>query len=304
MSARELVVLGTASQAPTRYRNHNGYFLRWDAEGILFDPGEGTQRQFLLAGVSPTAITRVCVSHFHGDHCLGLPGIIQRFSLDRIPHTVEIHFPASGAPWYERLRHASIFDDRADVVARPVSGPGVVAGPLPFTLEARPLDHRVDAVGWRIQEPDGRRMLPDRLAAAGITGPAIARLRSEGRIEVGDRTVPVEDMSVLRRGQVFAFVMDTRICDAAIELARGADLLVCESTFLTRDHDLAQAYGHMTAAQAATVAREAGARKLVLTHFSQRYTDDREFLEEASAIFPDVVVARDLDRIEVPKRVT
>jgi ribonuclease Z len=84
MSARELVVLGTASQAPTRTRNHNGYLLRWDDEGILFDPGEGTQRQLTLAGVAASAITRICITHFHGDHCLGLPGVIQRLSLDRV----------------------------------------------------------------------------------------------------------------------------------------------------------------------------------------------------------------------------
>src|SRR5438874_162410 len=234
---RELVVLGTASQVPTRYRNHNGYLLRWDGEGILFDPGEGTQRQFLLAGVSPTAITRICVSHFHGDHCLGLPGIIQRLSLDRIQHRVEVHYPASGQAFYERLRHASLFDDRADVVASPVSDDPVtvVAGPEPFTLAARPLDHRVDAIGWRLEEPAGRRMVPARLAAAGVRGPHVGRLQREGALTVSGRRVTVEEVSDLRPGQRFAFVMDTRMCDAARELAEGADLLVGESTFLDRD---------------------------------------------------------------------
>lgn len=103
MSVRELVVLGTASQVPTRYRNHNGYLLRWDGAGLLFDPGEGTQRQMLLAGVSATDVTRICVTHFHGDHCLDLPGVIQRLSLDGVPHPVDAHYPAtgcqSGAPW-------------------------------------------------------------------------------------------------------------------------------------------------------------------------------------------------------------
>ena len=80
MSVRELVVLGTASQVPTRARNHNGYLLRWDGEGLLFDPGEGTQRQMLLAGVPSSAVTRICLTHFHGDHCLGVPGVVQRMS--------------------------------------------------------------------------------------------------------------------------------------------------------------------------------------------------------------------------------
>src|SRR5262249_27893983 len=100
MSPRELVVLGTASQGPTPDRNHNGYLLRWDTEGLLFDPGEGTQRQLLLAGVAPSAITRICVTHFHGDHCLGLPGVLQRLSLDRVPHPVYAHYPASGQEYF------------------------------------------------------------------------------------------------------------------------------------------------------------------------------------------------------------
>jgi ribonuclease Z len=109
-------------------------------------------------------------------------------------------------------------------------------------------------------------------------------------------------MSAPRPGQVFAFVMDTRLCDGARALAAGADLLVCESTFLERDADLAAAYGHLTAAQAARLAVEAGARRLVLTHFSQRYPDDAVFAAEAGEIFPDVVVVRDLDRVPVPPR--
>lgn len=112
----------------------------------------------------------------------------------------------------------------------------------------------------------------------------------------------LEDVSVPRPGQTFAFVMDTRLCDAAVELAAGADLLVCEATFLSDDQDLATAYGHMTATQAAWLAREAGVRRLVLSHFSQRYPDEARFVAEASEIFPDVVVANDLDVIPLPPR--
>jgi ribonuclease Z len=92
VSDRELVVLGTASQAPTRSRNHNGYLLRWDGEGLLFDPGEGTQRQMIFAGVTASQITRICITHFHRDHCLGLPGVLQRMSLDRVPY-VSCRYP-------------------------------------------------------------------------------------------------------------------------------------------------------------------------------------------------------------------
>jgi ribonuclease Z len=301
MAQRELVVLGTAAQAPTRDRNHNGYLLRWDDEAILFDPGEGTQRQLILAGVTSPSITRICISHFHGDHCLGLPGVLLRLSLDRVEHGVDVYFPASGAPYFERLRHATVSDETVEVRAHPLTGPAeAVAGP-PFRLLALPLDHGPETLGWRLEEPDGRRMLPERLEAFGVRGPDVGTLRREGRLRVGGRGVTLDEVSEPRRGQAVAFVMDTRMCDAAIELARHADLLVCESTFLDDEQVLAESYQHLTARQAALLAREAGVRRLVLTHFSQRHRDE-EYLAEAAAVFPDVVAAHDLACIAVPPR--
>src|SRR5680860_1373841 len=216
-AARELVVLGTASQMPTRDRNHNGYLLRWDGEAILFDPGEGAQRQLLLAGESAASITTVCVTHFHGDHCLGLPGMLHRMAQDGVRRAVDIAFPAAARGDYERLR---------------------------------------DVAGADAPPP----------------------------------------------GQKLAFVMDTRVCDAAYELARGVDVLVCESTFLQEEADLAEAYGHLTALQAGRIAAEAGARLLVLSHYSQRHPDPSVYAEEARRVHPATVAARDLTRIAVPPR--
>jgi ribonuclease Z len=300
MSPRELVVLGTASQVPTRRRNHNGYLLRWDTEGLLFDPGEGTQRQLLLAGVAPSAITRICVTHFHGDHCLGLPGVLQRLSLDRVPHPVYAHYPASGQEFFARLRHASVFHETVEVLEKPVAGAATLVAETPAgRLEARRLDHLVEAYGYRLVEPDGRRMLPDRLAAAGISGPRIGELQRTGRLD----GVDLADVSTVRPGQRFAFVMDTRLCDAVYALAEHADLLVIESTFLDRDAASAAEYGHLTARQAGRVAAESGVRRLVLTHFSQRYPEADGFAAEAAEEFAgDIVVAFDLDRIPVPPR--
>lgn len=301
---RELVVLGTASQAPTRTRNHNGYFLRWDGEGILFDPGEGTQRQMLYAGVAATDITRICITHLHGDHCLGLPGVVQRLSLDRVPHPVDAHFPASGAEFFARLRHASVFHETAELRERPIDANGPLAQGSFGTLSAMRLDHGVESFGYRLTEADSRWMLPERLAAHGITGAAVGQLRRDGWIEAGGRRVEVAEVSQPRPGQRFAFIMDTRLCDAVYALAEGVDLLVIESTYLDADADLAQNFGgHLTAAEAARVAAEAGVRTLVLTHFSQRYTDPSAFLAEARRYFDgEIVVAEDLLRVPVPPR--
>jgi ribonuclease Z len=308
MAARELVVLGTASQAPTRTRNHNGYFLRWDAFGLLFDPGEGTQRQMLLAGVTASSIGTICLTHFHGDHCLGLPGVLQRMALDQVTHAVEVCYPRENGEYFGRLRHASLFRDSLSLAEHPVSDGGVVVAGEAFTIEARSLSHRVPTVGYRLTEPDGRRMRPDLLVAHGISGPDISKVQKMGRILRNGRVVSLAEVSESRTGQKFAFVMDTRLCDAAFELAQDADMLVCEATFANVDAALADEYGHLTAGQAGRVAAEAGARLLVLTHFSQRYGSggsgdmDRFASEAAEAFDGDIVIANDLDRIPVPRR--
>ena len=302
MSERKLYVLGTASQVPTRYRNHNGYLLRWDEEGFLFDPGEGTQRQMIYSGVTASEITRICISHFHGDHCLGLAGIIQRISLDRVRHRVEAYYPQSGERYFENLKHASIFHDVSDIGRNPITEEGVLFENETMTLIGRKLDHTVEAWGYRIQEKDTVTLQPEKLAAAGIRGPAIGRLKREGSIEAAGRTVRLEEVGTPRPGQSMAFIMDTRLCDAAFELARGVDLLVCESTYLDSEKQEAHDHGHLTASQAATIARDGGAGTLVLTHFSQRYASDRLFLAEAKEIHANCVAARDGDMVPVTRR--
>lgn len=303
MSARELIVLGTSSQVPTRYRNHNGYLLRWDDEGLLFDPGEGSQRQMIFADVTVTQVTRICVTHFHGDHCLGLAGLSQRISLDRVPHEIEVHYPASGQLYFERLRHASIYHDVSRITPKPVRADGVIHRDAKLELSAKRLHHGVETYGYRLKEHDGRTMLPEKLAEAGIVGPQIKELIKKGSFESRGRVVQLDEVSLFKPGQSFAFVMDTRMCDNAVALAEGVDLLVCESTYLSSEEREAREHGHMTARQAGLVAKEAGARKLVLTHFSQRYGSTKPFVEEARAVFDgEVVAVRDGDRVPLPKR--
>ncbi|WP_431044522.1 ribonuclease Z [Streptomyces sp. P1-3] len=304
MSVRELVVLGTASQVPTRHRNHNGYLLRWDGQGILFDPGEGTQRQMLRAGVAAHDIHRVCITHFHGDHSLGLAGVIQRINLDRVPHPVTAHYPASGRRFFHRLRYATAYRETVDVGEHPVTEDGTLAETSGYVLEARKLSHPVESYGYRLIEPDGRRMLPEALAAYGISGPDVGRLQRTGAVAAAGRTVTLDEVSEVRRGQRFAFVMDTRLCAGVHALAEDCDLLVIESTFLDEDEALAVEHGHLTAGQAASVAVRAGVRHLVLTHFSQRYGDPAEFERQArvAGFDGELTVARDLMRVPLPRR--
>lgn len=299
MSARELVVLGTASQTPTRLRNHNGYLLRWDSEGFLFDPGEGTQRQMTYAGVSAKDINRICLTHFHGDHCVGLPGVLLRLNGERVPHPVTAHYAAAGAEYFRRMRYSTEYYETLDLREEPFGADGVIATGAFGTLSTMRLDHTTEAFGYRLVEPDSRRMVPELLARHGIAGPDIGLLQRDGSL----RGVTLADVSEVRSGQRFAFVMDTRLCDAVYALAAGVDMLVIESTFLEADAAHAHQWGHLTARQAAAVAEKCGVRTLVLTHFSQRYQDPSAFLAEASAVFGGtVVVAEDLMRVPVPRR--
>jgi ribonuclease Z len=316
---RELVVLGTASQAPTRRRNHNGYLLRWDEDVLLFDPGEGTQRQLVLAGLSAAAIDRICLTHAHGDHTLGLPGVLARRELDLAGNPaapVVVHYPAAATPDVAVLRRAGAPRGPLPAVESPVAvtatGPDgliPVASTPRWTLSAAPLDHSVPAVGYRLVERAGRTMLPERLERAGVAGPAVGELIAVGALHVGGRLVRLEDVSRPRPGQVFALIMDTRQTPAVLALARGADLAVIESTFLDEDAALAEEYGHLTAGQTGRLARLAGVRQLVLTHFSRRYGEDAApFVTQAVAQFggtpgQDVIGAQDLQRIPVPPRV-
>ncbi len=250
---RELVTLGTSSQVPTRFRNHNGYLLRFRDQDLLLDPGEGTQRQLARASLRADRIRKILVTHFHGDHSLGLAGMMQRICLEGGTGPVEVVFPASGLAFYERMLEASIYDRTVDFVPVPIERQGLIIDDERFKIWARRLSHSVETFGYRIEE------------------------QGEG-------------------GQVIAHVMDTRRCRNAVWLASEVDLLVSECTYLSSEEREAKERGHMTARHAASIAKEANARQLVLTHFSQRYTKSRPFLQEAKPIFSAVKAARDLSR--------
>lgn len=300
---RELVVLGTASQAPTRERNHNGYLLRMDDIGILFDPGEGTQRQMLHAGVRSSQVTHIAITHQHGDHCLGLPGVLQRMALDQRRDPVVLLHPESAGPYLDMLTGVGLFDEQVAVERVPIPPAGAVQDlGSGRALHAVPLRHRVPTVGYRVQEPVQRRFDSDALAREGLEGPVVGQLHRDGVVHHGGRTVRLEQVSTLVDGQAVAFVMDTTVCDGALQLLADVDLAVVEATFLDGDEDLAERFMHLTAGQAGRLAADAGARRLVLTHFSQRYDDMTAHAAMAGAHHPDVVVVADLDVVPLPPR--
>lgn len=293
MSVRDIIILGCSSQQPTRFRNHGAYLFRWNDEGLLFDPGEGTQRQFIFANTAPTVVTRIFVSHFHGDHCLGLGSMLMRLNLDKVTHPIHCYYPASGKKYFDRLRYGTIYHEHIHVVEHPVTEEGIVHDDGRFIVEAAYLEHGIDNIGWRITEPNTRKYDPESLKSHGLHGMLIRELIDKGEVTVEGKRITLDDVSHIRQGDSIAVVIDTRPCANALKISKGAKILLCESTYLDEHRDLAYDHFHLTAKQAALIAKEAGVRKLILTHFSARYQNLEGFETEAKAIFPNVFIAED-----------
>jgi ribonuclease Z len=294
MTVRDLIILGCSSQQPTRKRNHGAYLLRWNDEGFLFDPGEGTQRQFIFANVAPTCVTRIFVSHFHGDHCLGLGSMLMRLNLDKVPHPIHCYYPASGKVYFDRLRYGTMYHENINVIEHPVGKPGLVEEDEKFRIEAFPLEHGIQNFAWRIKEKETLKFDKQKLKDKGVQGEMVRLLEKDKKITVNGKVVTLEEVSHIRPGDVFAIAIDTLPCQGAVDAAKNAALFVCESTYLDEHRHLAKEYLHMTAKQAAEIAKKANAKELILTHFSARYQDVEDFEKEARLIFPNTFAADDL----------
>lgn len=302
MTVRDLIILGTSSQQPTRLRNHGAYLFRWNNEGLLFDPGEGTQRQFIFANVAPPCVTRIFISHFHGDHCLGVGSMLMRLNLDNVTHPIHCYYPASGKKYFDRLRYGTIYHEHITVIEHPVEENGVVHEDENFRIEAQFLDHGIENLGWRVTEPACRKFDKNLLRKHGIQGLMVKQLEELGSLKIDQHTVFLDDVSYIQHGESVSVIIDTRPCQAAQELAYRSRILLCESTYLTSEHDLAVRNKHMTALEAASLAKAAQVESLILTHFSARYLNENDFEKEAQIIFENAKSAHDFARFEFPKR--
>jgi ribonuclease Z len=220
--------------------------------------------------------------------------MLMRLNLDKVKHPIHCYYPASGKKYFDRLRYGTIYHETVKVIEHPISTAGIVENDGHFCIEAAFLDHGVENLGWRITEPDRRKFDPTQLKACGVYGPMVRQLQEKGELQVGDRLIRLDDVSTIRPGDSLAVVIDTRPCPEAIHLAKNAKILLAESTYLEEHADLAKAHYHLTAKEAALIAKEAGVEQLILTHFSARYLNSKDFENEAKKIFPHVAAADDL----------
>jgi len=302
----KVIPLGTSSGKPTIKRNVSALAVAREAEWLLFDCGEGAQTQIAKAGLSPNRLVAVFITHLHGDHLNGLPGLLSTMGLDRRTRELTLAGPPGVREYLntlERLRVIFI-NYPLDLKELTASADSKAVFEAPdYTVTARPLDHRLFALGYRVDEcaRPGRFNVELARELDVPEGPLWGRLQSGDDVKLDDgRTIHSSDvLGAPRPGNSVAYCLDTRPCAASIELARGVDLLIHEATYTEEFAAEARQYGHSTAAQAARTARDAGARKLLITHFSARYADMAVLLDEARAIFPETILAEDLMEIQI-----
>lgn len=295
----QLVFLGTSAMVPTKERNHTALFVRYGTEGILFDCGEGTQRQLRYEGIRPTAVTKIVLSHWDGDHVLGLPGLIQTLAMSEENKHLMIYGPKGTKTRFKYLFKAFEFYNKIDLELKEFKE-GKFYDSGEFELWAHPLDHKVLTFGFEIIEKDRRRIKLDAAKKLGIPeGPMLGKLqRGESVVHQG-KTVTPDEVSYLVPGRKIGLISDTRLCTACFTIAKDKDLVICDSTFAPDEEEKAHDYYHMTSVQAAQVCQQANAKRLILTHFSQRYKEVKGLEEEACTVFPNTSAAYDFMKVKL-----
>ncbi len=299
-----LVFLGTGGSLPTPERNVSATALQRGAEILLFDCGEGTQRQFMASSASFMKVQKVFITHFHGDHFLGLPGMIQSMSFSGRTAPLSVFGPPGMVDIVRIAVTMGHFGCGFDIQVRELRG-GQAAEFDGYEVHAVGMDHIVPALGYILKEKDRPgRFRPDRAKELGVReGPFFRKLQSGEAVRVGGAVVePGMVMGPPRPGMKIAFSGDTRPCDAFIEAARGADVIVHEATIDTSLRVQAAEFGHSTAREAAEVAAKAGAGALYLNHISNRYEDASVLEAEAREVFPKAVLAHDLMVVQIRHR--
>ena len=295
----QLTFLGTSSMVPTKERNKIAVFISYGSEGILFDCGEGTQRQFKIAGISLPKVTKILISHWHGDHVLGLPGLMQTLSSMNYNGRLEIYGPNGTKKRMESMFEAFVFDKRLDFVVMEVKQ-GIFFENREFQLEAHQLEHGIETLGFRLIEKDKRKVDMRKVNKFGIPeGPLLGKLQEGKSIEYKGKKIEAYDVTYMEKGKTIAYITDTALCDNCYKVAEDADLLICEATYSSKLEDKSEEFGHMTAKQAAQVANKSNAKQLVLIHFSARYKNTQELEEDARNIFDNTICAKDFMKIEL-----
>lgn len=302
----ELKFLGTGAGMPSKLRNTSAVILNLSAEGEgywLFDCGEATQHQILHTSLKPRKISKIFITHLHGDHIFGLPGLLSSRAFLGGDDPLDIYGPPGLDEWLKTTLRITKNHLSYELRIHEI-GEGVIFEDENFTVTAKGLQHVIPCQGFRIeQKPLAGKLLIEKAVAAGVPkGPLLKQLKDGEDVTLSDGQVVRSDdvTGEPQEGFTVAILGDTSYCEAAIELAKDVDILVHEATFDIETGNLAKEYGHSTIGDAARVAQEAGAKTLIANHISARFmpSDIAKLKEQGKAIFSALHIAEDFARFE------
>jgi len=298
----EFIILGTSSMVPTKERNVQAFYLEHNGEGMLFDCGEGTQRQLNIAGVARGKVRKVFISHWHGDHVGGLISLIQTIGNSEYTGTLRIYGPQGSKERMFHLMNATLFENKVEIEVHelvPKKGEELFFLETDlYKVSCIRVDHSVPCIGYAWYEKDKTRIDMATCRKFGLKeGPLIGKLTHGQEVTINGTIIKPNDVLYKVAGKKIAIIPDTQTTADLIEIARFADVLICEATYSSDHEEKAREFKHMTGAQAAHVATTAEVKRLILTHFSQRYPTIQPTLDEARAIFPNTDAAFDLMKI-------
>lgn len=298
----EIIFLGTSSAVHSKERNHPSIALKAFGDVMLFDCGEGTQRQILHTKVSPMKISKIFITHYHGDHILGLPGLLQSMSL----HGRETELTIYGPCGLNDLKNA-IYSLGYCAIEFPIEfveiDSGIVEETEEYVIAAQKVKHNVPCLAYSIEEKKKPRFLREKAIELGVpVGPDFGRLHNGEEVEIDGRIIkPEQVLGEPRKGIKITYSGDTRPCEEMIHLAKDSTILIHESTFINKDQSNAEEHAHSTSIDAAYIAKDSNSEKLILTHISTRYGEEyaKIMLNEAQEVFKNTELAEDFLEIEL-----
>ena len=295
----EIVFLGTGSAVPTVRRNHPSIFLRYKDENLLFDCGEGTQRQIRKARLNPCKINRLFITHWHGDHVLGIPGLLQTLALNNYNRELEIYGPKGTKSYIDKIMSLFVNVGKIKFKIHEVSS-GKVFENKDFKIEAEQMLHGTECLAYSFIEKDKLRIDKNKLKKLKLGfSPIIQKLKEGNDVMIDGKKIKSKDITYLQKGRKVSIVLDTRENKNIEKLSKNSDLLISESTYFD-DEDLAKEHKHMTLKQAVSIAKKSKVKKLILLHISQKYeSNEKDFEKEARKLFKNSFLAEDLMKIEI-----
>ncbi|MBI2671550.1 ribonuclease Z [Candidatus Woesearchaeota archaeon] len=295
----KITFLGTGSMVPTDNRNHTSILFSYKNENILVDCGEGTQRQLRLAKISTAKITKILITHWHGDHVLGLPGLLQSMYKNQYHGSLEVYGPRGTRDFFNKMLKWFYVDLRMNIIVKEIKNE-IFFENQDFILKSAELNHGVPCVGYSFIEKERKNINKKYLKKFNLkNNPIIAKLKEGKDITWNGKKIKSKNAVMFNKGKKISFILDTGLTNNIIKLCKESDLLICESTHSHELKGKAKEYKHLTAKQAGLIAKKSRSKELILTHFSQRYKDINNLLKEAKDVFKNAKAADDFKEFEV-----